>query len=192
MPDAIAPLADTIAASLDLTTVLALGWLLYLVVLGGWIVLQKREPVATLSWLLALALLPYVGFLIYHVFGPQKIKRHRLRRANSRSQLDASHDAFGGHADARELARLGQAAALLELVLGVQERVGAGFDGHASVDKQLRVLVGHVLVVEGDGVRAVRDRAQVSEVGVVPEPHVAEDLGGGILPRRGEHAGLHP
>ena len=110
MPDAIAPLADTIAASLDLTTVLALGWLLYLIVLGGWIVLQKREPVATLSWLLGLALLPYVGFLIYHVFGPQKIKRHRLRRANSRSQLDASHDAFGGHADARELARLGQAA----------------------------------------------------------------------------------
>jgi hypothetical protein len=28
------------------------GWLGYLVLLGGWIVLQKREPVATLSWLL--------------------------------------------------------------------------------------------------------------------------------------------
>ena len=40
------------------------GWLLYVVWLGGWIVLQKREPVATLSWLLGLALLPYVGFLI--------------------------------------------------------------------------------------------------------------------------------
>ena len=32
------------------------AWLLYLVPLCSWIVLQKREPVATLSWLLSLAL----------------------------------------------------------------------------------------------------------------------------------------
>ena len=37
---------------------LTTAWLLYLVPLGFWIVLQKREPVATLSWLMALALLP--------------------------------------------------------------------------------------------------------------------------------------
>jgi len=49
---------------------LTLGWLGYLVWLGGWIVLQKRAPAATLSWLLGLAALPYVGFLIYYVFGP--------------------------------------------------------------------------------------------------------------------------
>ena len=41
------------------TWLLAL-WAAYLLLLGGWIVLQKREPVATLSWLLGLALLPYV------------------------------------------------------------------------------------------------------------------------------------
>ena len=39
---------------------ITLAWLLYLVPLCAWIVLQKREPVATLSWLLSLALLPYV------------------------------------------------------------------------------------------------------------------------------------
>ena len=50
---------------------LTLGWIGYLVWVGGWIVLQKREPVATLSWLLGLAALPYLGFLIYYVFGPQ-------------------------------------------------------------------------------------------------------------------------
>ena len=66
-----------------------LGWLLYLVGLGGWIVLQKREPAATMSWLLGLALLPLAGFLIYHVFGPQRIHRHRLRRARSRARLPA-------------------------------------------------------------------------------------------------------
>ena len=36
---------------------LGIGWGLYLVGLGGWIVLQKREPAATISWLLGLALL---------------------------------------------------------------------------------------------------------------------------------------
>ena len=65
------------------------GWLLHVLLLGGWIVLQKREPVATLSWILGLALLPYVGFLIYHLFGPQKIQRQRLRRVRSRIDGDA-------------------------------------------------------------------------------------------------------
>src|SRR5690606_39283713 len=66
---------------------LAAGWIAYLFGLGVWIVLQKREPAATLSWLVSLAALPYLGFLIYHVFGPQKITRHRLRRARSRVGL---------------------------------------------------------------------------------------------------------
>lgn len=51
---------------------LIVGWLTYLVWLGGWIVLQKREPAATLSWLMSLAFLPYLGFLIYYLLGPQK------------------------------------------------------------------------------------------------------------------------
>ncbi len=85
------------------------GWLAYLVLLGGWIILQKREPVATLSWLLGLALLPYLGFLVYHVFGPQKIQRQRLRRARSRAGLAPAHDE-ATHADAVELGRLARAA----------------------------------------------------------------------------------
>jgi cardiolipin synthase len=92
---------------------LFIGWLTYLVLLGGWIVLQKREPVATLSWLLGLALLPYVGFLIYHLLGPQKIQRQRLRRARSRLEGDALGSAVGGEAaspEALELAKLAQAS----------------------------------------------------------------------------------
>lgn len=72
---------------------LAFAWLLYLVPLCIWIVLQKREPVATLSWLITLALLPYVGFLIYLLLGPQKINRQRLRRGRSRHGLEG-HDVF--------------------------------------------------------------------------------------------------
>ncbi|WP_297829770.1 cardiolipin synthase [Thermomonas sp.] len=59
---------------------LAAGWMLYLLGLGVWIVLQKREPAATLSWLISLAVLPYLGFFIYYVFGPPRLTRHRARR----------------------------------------------------------------------------------------------------------------
>jgi cardiolipin synthase A/B len=92
---------------------LYLAWVFYLVLLGGWIVLQKREPAATLSWLLGLALLPYLGFVVYHLFGPQRIRRQRMRRARSR----IGEDALCGQPllaaddpDARELAQLATAA----------------------------------------------------------------------------------
>jgi cardiolipin synthase len=70
------------------------GWLAYLVVLASWIVLQKREPIATLSWLFFLALLPWIGLVIYHFLGPRRIRRTRLKRLRVRERLDGSH---GGH-----------------------------------------------------------------------------------------------
>jgi cardiolipin synthase len=90
---------------------LAAGWAAYLLGLGLWIVLQKRDPVATLSWLFGLALLPYLGFIVYLVFGPQKIQRHRLRR--SRNRVDLPHAGEENGHTAQELARLGQATAHL-------------------------------------------------------------------------------
>ena len=83
-------------------------WIAYLVWLGGWIVLQKREPVATLSWLLGLAALPVVGLLVYQVFGPQKIRRHRLRRSRSRMPPEPAGE--GERDQALELALLGATA----------------------------------------------------------------------------------
>ena len=74
---------------------ITLAWLAYLLGLGGWIVLQKREPAATLSWLLSLTLLPYLGFLIYYLFGPQKIARHRLRRARRHVDFNPFDDESG-------------------------------------------------------------------------------------------------
>ncbi|NDK38849.1 cardiolipin synthase [Pseudoxanthomonas gei] len=88
---------------------LTLAWLLYILLLCGWIVLQKREPVATLTWVLSLALLPYLGYLIYFLLGPQKINRQRLRRHRSRKGLE-SHDVSAAFDDGgSELALLGQA-----------------------------------------------------------------------------------
>lgn len=86
---------------------LAAGWALYLLWLGIWIVLQKREPVATLSWLIALAALPYVGFLIYHFFGPQRIERQTLARGRAKVNMD---DAASPPPDTPQLAELSRLA----------------------------------------------------------------------------------
>lgn len=55
-----------------LEALLLAAYVLYLLWIAGWIVLQKREPVATLSWVLSLAALPYLGLLIYYWLGPQR------------------------------------------------------------------------------------------------------------------------
>ena len=88
---------------------LTLAWILYLVPLCGWIVLQKREPAATISWVLSLALLPYLGYLIYFLLGPQKIKRQRMRRHVSRSGMVAYAADSGLGPDSTELGVLARA-----------------------------------------------------------------------------------
>ena len=113
---------------------LTLGWLGYLVWLGGWIVLQKRAPAATLSWLLGLAALPYVGFLIYYVFGPQRIKRQRLRRARAHVALPAAEGAVVA-AETVELSRLAQATSGLPATTATDVRLLV--DGAATYDALL-------------------------------------------------------
>ncbi len=85
---------------------LALVWFTYLVGLACWIALQKREPVATLSWILSLALLPVVGLLVYHLLGPQRIKRHRLRRLRARARIEEIKFGIGADSTNSPLMRL--------------------------------------------------------------------------------------
>ena len=56
---------------------------LWIVVMGGWVLLQKRPPVATLAWIFGLALLPGIGALLYYWWGPLRFARRkrRIRRA---------------------------------------------------------------------------------------------------------------
>ncbi|QIL19454.1 cardiolipin synthase [Thermomonas sp. HDW16] len=115
---------------------LGLGWLAYLLGLGIYIVLQKREPAATISWLVSLAALPYIGFLIYHVFGPQKIRRHRLRRARTRVGMKGEMPVGGD--DAVELALLGQATTGLPPTTAT--RVELLVDGAATYDALIAAI----------------------------------------------------
>ncbi|WP_462114903.1 cardiolipin synthase [Lysobacter xanthus] len=91
---------------------LVAGWVVYVASLGLWVILQKREPAATLAWLVSLAALPYVGFIVYYVFGPQRIRRQRLRRGRARARMPREAGS-GPDAEVRELARLGQATTRL-------------------------------------------------------------------------------
>lgn len=71
-------------SSEHLMLVLSVFWTLYVVVVGIWILLQRRAPVATLSWLLSMAVLPVLGIGVYYFLGPQRLKRQRIRRIRSR------------------------------------------------------------------------------------------------------------
>ena len=88
---------------------IALGmYVVYLVWLVGYIVLQKREPVATLSWILSLAALPYVGLLIYYLLGPQKVKRQNIRRGRHRDDMSSYRAVCPVDDNATELAKIAQ------------------------------------------------------------------------------------
>ncbi|MFD0739678.1 cardiolipin synthase [Lysobacter koreensis] len=109
MRDALQDLWQAVATIPHIGLYLTLGWLGYLLWLGGWIALQKREPAATLSWLISLAALPYLGFLIYFFLGPQRIERQRLRRTRSRAALPPPPHGYLPSPEAIELAKIGQA-----------------------------------------------------------------------------------
>ncbi|MBW8367263.1 MAG: cardiolipin synthase [Arenimonas sp.] len=123
-------------------------WIAYLVVLAGWIVLQKREPIATLSWLLSLALLPVLGLVIYHFLGPQRIKRQQLRRSRSRASLDDTPpSSLKSSDDCTTIARLGRSAtgfppssaARLDLLVGGGETYDALIKAIAGATAHLHV-----------------------------------------------------
>ncbi|AMM26220.1 cardiolipin synthase [Variovorax sp. PAMC 28711] len=73
-------------------TGLSLAWSGYIAVLSVWIVMQKRAPVSTMSWILSLALLPFAGFVVYYFLGPQRLQKQRLKRLRSRAGANASAD----------------------------------------------------------------------------------------------------
>lgn len=136
------------------TALLALGWALYILPLSVWIVLQKRAPVSTMSWILSLALVPVLGFLIYYFFGPQRLKKQRIRRlrsgvgARAPTDLDLLREAAASAPPAlRELAALGMAAC--GLPVSSATRVDLLVGGAATFDSIF------------DAVRAARDHVHL-------------------------------
>jgi cardiolipin synthase len=61
--------------------------LLWILLMAGWMLQERRPPVATLAWILGLSLLPLIGVPIYLFLGPRRLKRRLLRRAAARQNV---------------------------------------------------------------------------------------------------------
>lgn len=83
-------------------------WLVYIILLCGWIVLQKREAAATLSWVFALAFLPVIGFVIYHFLGPQRIRRQQSKRLRSKALIGKQSRSDSANSSQSELSLLAE------------------------------------------------------------------------------------
>ncbi len=68
----------------------------WIVGLSVWILFERRSPVATLAWILALGALPVVGIPIYFFLGPRRFDRRRRRR--DRAQACVARARGGDHA----------------------------------------------------------------------------------------------
>ncbi len=68
---------------------LTMGGYLLAFVLVPRIILERREAAATLAWILAIVFLPYLGALIFYLFGRNRVRR----RARKRLQV---HEDFQG------------------------------------------------------------------------------------------------
>ena len=116
---------------------LVIAWPIYLVVMAGWVVMQRSEPVATLGWVMVLAFLPYVGFLIYYLLGPQRISRSGRRREASHAAVGARGERKAGK-DARALDRMSQA--MTAFPPSTATRVDLLVDGGAKYDALLLAI----------------------------------------------------
>jgi cardiolipin synthase len=75
-------------------------WLSYALVLATWVILQKREPAATLAWVFSLVFLPYLGFLVFYFFGPRKVRRSETRRQGSYEAIRKAYSPSEAEANA--------------------------------------------------------------------------------------------
>lgn len=74
-------------------TILTTAEVVYVVLLAVWILLEKRPPVSTIAWILALIALPYAGFVIFFFFGPRRLSRKRLKHRVARGKARARESA---------------------------------------------------------------------------------------------------
>ena len=136
---------------------LGVAWVVYVVVLAAWIVRQRREPVATLAWLLGLAWLPVLGWAVYWWLGPQRIQRRKLKRLRARLALAEARLPPCGDASEAGQERLVEAstghapttATRLDLLTGGERTYEALFDAVSLARRSVHL---EYYIYEPDGV----------------------------------------
>jgi len=66
---------------------LGVAQVVWVVLISGFIVLERRSPTATLAWITVVAALPLVGVAVYLLVGPRHLQRKRLRLSLARDRI---------------------------------------------------------------------------------------------------------
>ena len=71
-----------------LLPILSIVFGLWVVGLSIFIILERRAPAATIGWIFALLLLPYVGIPVYFYIGPRKWNRKKRHLGRAREHIE--------------------------------------------------------------------------------------------------------
>ncbi len=63
---------------------------IWVIGMSGYILLERRPPLATLAWIVSLATLPVLGVMVYYFLGPRRLDRKRRRRVMARTSKRAT------------------------------------------------------------------------------------------------------
>jgi cardiolipin synthase len=114
--------------------------LLWVVLMAGWMLQERRPPVTTLAWILGLALLPVVGLPVYLVLGPRRLKRRLLRRAAARQNVSGKPEAWESlEAEAPVQSR--QLLQLARTLTGVPAETATALTLYADGDRTIDAIV---------------------------------------------------
>jgi len=102
------------------------NWLLvieavWVVLIAGYILTERRPPLATLAWIVSLATLPLLGLVVYYFLGPRRLDRKRRRRIMARTAKRA-RDAGATPNRASAVDRLGLAGSRLAAIAAGTEQ----------------------------------------------------------------------
>ena len=100
---------------MDWALALTLAEIVWVVGIAIFIALEGRPPAATIAWILGLALLPYIGIVVYWLLGPRRLRRRKLRLLDARRVI---RQAAGGRG------RAGFKGAPLEPLIQLGHRLG--------------------------------------------------------------------
>jgi cardiolipin synthase len=168
----------------------------YLIAMIGVIILEKRSPISTIAWILALAMLPYVGLIMYFFVGPHRVRRKRMRHGRSSAEVRAALAADVAHHPLDlTVPHRGQLATLAVRASGslmsTAKRItvlGGGKECFDAIEESIRAAKSHVHVLyyifEADRTGTRLRDALVERARAGVKVRLLTDAVGTSLPRR--------
>jgi cardiolipin synthase len=148
----------------------------WVIAMSCYILLERRPPLATVAWIVSLATLPVLGFVVYYFLGPRRLDRKRRRRVMARTSKRAK--ASGAAPDRTSAVEtLGHAGARLAAVAAGTEQspplpattlqlYDLGSHAYDAIVESIAAATHHVHLeyyILNDGVVAKRIRAALIE-----------------------------